>query len=470
MFQKYLYNTLDPVERVVQHQAVGNALEKLYRDETEPIAVHLARHFQEARSIEKAIQYWKQAGQAAARVYANTEAIAHYSRAIQLAQQVQLNDAELASLYTCLGRVQELDSSFDQALKTYERLEELAVQRSNRGIELASLMARITILAVPTPVHEPELAFELGERAFRLAKELAEPAAEAKILWNLSLANLFLGRLQEAIDCGERSLSLARQHNLVEQTAQTLNDLGGFIYLYSGRIDQAREALREASELWRKLGNMPMLTDSLSSACTAHVYTGEFDRAISFSEEAFRISHSSNNLWGESYSKWMVGDAYAERGEFSRAIEVTEECIHLGKRAGFTASQDYSLIRLASIHMELGSTNKALELVQEALALSQVQNTQDFLQGLGVLARLLVLKGDLGGAELCYRRGESKSVPGSVGDLLFTCLVCEDRTGFTPRTIPQSPGLCRAANLPLATLPYALATARGSLPAGEDAA
>jgi tetratricopeptide (TPR) repeat protein len=181
-------------------------------------------------------------------------------------------------------------------------------------------MARVTILSVPTAVHDPKQALELGERALLLAGELNNPAAEAKILWSLSIGHFFSNRLQDAISCGERSLALARHHNLIEQTAQTLNDLGGFIYLYSGRSDPAREALQEANSLWQKLGNTPMLADSLSGSCIAHVYAGDFDRAIACSGEAFQISQSIDNLWGQSYSRWTIGDAYAERGEYSRAI------------------------------------------------------------------------------------------------------------------------------------------------------
>ena len=406
LFQKYLYSTLDPVERVFQHEAVGNALEKLYQGRSEVVAVQLARHFQEARIFEKAIQYLKQAGDAAQRVYANTEAIAHYSRAIQLAEQVHVNDENIIELYIHLGRVLELDSAFDQALSTYEKLGELAVQRANPAMELASLMARVGVLAVPSVIHNPGAAFELGERALNLARELDDPAAEAKILWSLLIPNLLSGHLEESIACGERSLALARQFNLLEQTAQTLSDLGGFPYLYTGRIDQARQALGEASELWHKLGNKPMLADSLSKACIAHLYAGDYDQAINFSEEAFQISHDIKNIWGQSYSKWMVGEAYRERGEYSKAIEVMEECIRLGKQAGILTTQDYTRIRLGATYMDLGCLDRGLQAVEQGLALARAQDPIVIIQGLGVLARLQILKGNLTAAGASIAEGQ----------------------------------------------------------------
>jgi DNA-binding SARP family transcriptional activator/predicted ATPase len=408
LFQKYLYDTLDPVERVYLHEAVGDALEDLYQGHTQEIAVRLASHFQEAGRLGKAVTYWAQAGDAAARVYANLEAIGHYRQAIDLAQRIEGQAGDLTDLYMHLGRVLELESQFDQVLVTYEAMEALALQRGDRPMELASLMARATIHAVPTEVHDPERARALGQRALSLTGELGDRAAEAKILWSLSLANYFANRLTEAIDCGERSLALARELGLVEQTAQTLNDLGGMVYLYSGRIDQAREALQEAGSLWRALGNTPMLTDSLSGLCIACVYAGDYERAITLSEEAHRTSQFIENLWGQSYSQWTIGDAFRERGEYSRAIEASEECIRLGEMAGFLPSQTYTRLKLALLYGDLGLVERGIHLAQAVLNLAETQNFRvHSVLALGVLAHLHLLNGNLAQAEAFVDQGKN---------------------------------------------------------------
>jgi len=61
-FQKYLYHSLDRVERAHLHGAVGDALETLYGEQTEQIAVRLARHFQAAGNADKAVDYLLRAG------------------------------------------------------------------------------------------------------------------------------------------------------------------------------------------------------------------------------------------------------------------------------------------------------------------------------------------------------------------------------------------------------------------------
>jgi predicted ATPase len=84
LFQNYLYQGLDPVERAYLHEAVGVALEELCGEETKHMAVTLARHFQEAGIAEKAIDYLLQAGEQAKRSSANEAAITHLTGGLEL--------------------------------------------------------------------------------------------------------------------------------------------------------------------------------------------------------------------------------------------------------------------------------------------------------------------------------------------------------------------------------------------------
>jgi DNA-binding SARP family transcriptional activator len=130
LFQKHLYNTLDPVERVHSHQAVGKALESLYAEagrDISAVAPHLARHFQEAGITEKAIDYLRQAGQRAQRLYANAEAIEHFQQALGMLVDAPAPDARttwrqetMTQLHESLGDVLEWTGEHDQARAAYQ--------------------------------------------------------------------------------------------------------------------------------------------------------------------------------------------------------------------------------------------------------------------------------------------------------------------------------------------------------------
>src|SRR5690606_8982829 len=84
LMQSYLYRQLDEAEASYLHEDVGLALEALYGEEADQIAVQLARHFDLAGLPEKAVPYLKQAGDQAAARFANEQALTHYRRALEL--------------------------------------------------------------------------------------------------------------------------------------------------------------------------------------------------------------------------------------------------------------------------------------------------------------------------------------------------------------------------------------------------
>ncbi len=84
LYQRYLYDRLDPVERTHLHARIGEAVESLYGQRSEEVALPLARHFEEAGLNEKAAAYLHQAGGRALSAAAHVEAVGHLRRAVEL--------------------------------------------------------------------------------------------------------------------------------------------------------------------------------------------------------------------------------------------------------------------------------------------------------------------------------------------------------------------------------------------------
>jgi predicted ATPase len=84
LFQRYLYRSIDAVERVRLHETVGRALEALCGPEAGAISTALARHFAAAGMTSKAVDYLLQAGLEAAHLSADEEAVALFRRGLEL--------------------------------------------------------------------------------------------------------------------------------------------------------------------------------------------------------------------------------------------------------------------------------------------------------------------------------------------------------------------------------------------------
>lgn len=228
LFQRYLYNNLDGVERAYLHEDVGNVLEALYSDQAEEITVQLARHFQEAGIAEKAIEYLVQAGERARRQYANEEAIVHFQGASVLLEDIPVDGSAqdwrrelVLQLHEGLGDVLELTGQHDEARAAYQRA--LAEAPEQEVIRQARLRRKIGNTYSIQHRHDDALrAWDEAETA------LGQEPFEAKIQWWQEWVQIQLDRLwayylqnrvQEISQLVEKSRSLVEKYGTPSQRA-----------------------------------------------------------------------------------------------------------------------------------------------------------------------------------------------------------------------------------------------------------
>jgi predicted ATPase len=200
LFQKYLYNSLDQVERVRLHEDVGNVLEGLWGEQTEAVAVQLARHFQEAGIPEKAITYLHQAGNRAVRLSANEEAIAHFTRGLALLktlpntpgraqQELDLQLALAAPLQAARGY------AAPETGRAYARAYELC-QQVGETPQLLPALWSLSSFYFARAEHQKSL--KLAEQILNLAQCMEDPLQVAMAHWGLGVDSLHVGELLPA--------------------------------------------------------------------------------------------------------------------------------------------------------------------------------------------------------------------------------------------------------------------------------
>ena len=393
LIQETVYRTMLRKQRRAYHQKIGEALESSFAGTPEEHALELAHHFSESGDDSRVWRYATLAGDNAFRLYANTEAVAHYEVALRAARRIAADGEQLAHLYTRYGRALELSGQIEAALAAYEEMLAEAERRNDQSMQLAALIAAAILRSTPTSVY----AFEAGEallaRALQLAEAIHDGAAEAKITWSMSNLYRFSGRTEQAMVFGERALAAARKLDLRDQMAFAANDLA-HVYNRLGRYEQSRATLREANTLWRELGNQPMLADNLATLCYVHVFTGDYDAALAFSDEAYQISDAIANGWGRSFSRWQVGRVFWDRGQPGRAIEAMEASVRMAEEAGFVVALVYTRADLALVYAELGDTHRAIGLARTALTLAEETRHQLLPYALAQTAQLYLMIGE----------------------------------------------------------------------------
>lgn len=410
--QEAAYQSLLVKRRRELHRRVATYYESTCGDDLDEVAELLAYHYSQAGDEMKTLAYATLAGDVALRRYAHTEAIAHYSQALEIAQRSEASPEHLLHLYICRGRAFELSGQYPQALANYQEMKARAHQRGDDALGLAALIARATLYATPTAKFDPTQAQMLADQALALARDLGDRRAEAKTLWLLLLINIFTGHPREAVAYGEQSLAIARELGLHEQLAFTLNDITYAYLVVTDQVDHALEALSEARTLWQAQGNLPMLAGTLVSLSEFYQFAGDYEQALALSEEAYRIGQSIGNLWDQSYSRMMIGNVYLDRGQVDQAIAIMEESIRLGEQAGFIVPPIAASAELALTYGFLGMPEHGLDLARRALAQAQAQFPLWEPLVAAILAQLHLLLGNNHEAERALKKAYAKFIPG----------------------------------------------------------
>jgi tetratricopeptide (TPR) repeat protein len=160
------------------------------------------------------------------------------------------------------------------------------------------------------------------------------------------------------------------------------------------------ELLREATDLWRELDNLPMLADSLTGAAMFASYSGQYKESIEQATTAWELNTRIDNPWGKAYCQYVINGAYTELGDFEAASKSADEGLHWAKIAGFTVPQVMIPCNQALVCGIIGQYDRGLEVTDEAISFGR--ELLDFWLGAPLAVRLclLVWKGDLKAAEV----------------------------------------------------------------------
>jgi len=161
------------------HRRLAETLEELHRNQLDPIAGLIARHFADGNAPLRAAPYAFRAGKHAAQLAAWAEAISFYTYALG----TKIDDAQRSAVFLALGQARFHKGEFRQATDAYRTAAELAQASGDiPGLELAHLMLNQSLL----PQARFAEAIALGQELRRAGP--AELALCAEFTWGTGLA------------------------------------------------------------------------------------------------------------------------------------------------------------------------------------------------------------------------------------------------------------------------------------------
>jgi DNA-binding SARP family transcriptional activator/predicted ATPase len=378
LFQKYLYNDLDEVERVHLHEQVGRALEELFstREQIATITPQLARHFREADISEKAIYYLLEAGEKAVLVSAYEEAMAHLTQALSLLKTLPPT-AERAEqeirLQIALGMAQSRRIPGPEWQVAYMRARDLSLQ-TGQTVHLSQIMGELSIVHYVRADHQR--ARELAEEALGLAKQTGVPLVEALGAWYLSFVLFYMGRFEAAAEHLAKIVTFYEEQKRPDLfIALRGSDVASSALAYYactlwclGYPDQALQRSRQALDVANQFAHPFSTAEAICYAgCLFNALRGETAELKQHAEQMVRLAGEGG------FTGWMAsatqfhGQALIEEGAVNEGTVLTRQGMVANEAIGLRIHLPESLSALALAYDKSGRAQEALAMLDEAL-------------------------------------------------------------------------------------------------------
>ncbi len=376
LFQRYLYNRLDEVERVTLHEEVGHTLEALYEDQVEEICVSLARHFEEARIADKAIEYLRQAGERAVRLSAHEEAIAHFTRALDLLE-TQPDTPERVhqelSLQILLGNALLATKGYTvpEVGERYARARELC-RRVGKTPQLFPVLHGLHRFYLARA--ELQTSRDLAEQCLELAQHQDDSILLVPAHRMMGTSLFFLGEFASALEHFDRGMALYdserhRSYALLcsQDEGVGCQGYGAWALWELGYPDQAIARSHEALALAQALSHPYSLAYALVLGAWVHHFCRKGPEVQELAEEAISLSAKRGFAFWWTFGTVLRGWALTELGQVEAGIELLYRGLDAAQTMGIGIGRPYTLRMLAEALAKMGRVEDALSLLSEAL-------------------------------------------------------------------------------------------------------
>ncbi len=236
---------------------------------------------------------------------------------------------------------------------------------------------------------------DVADRHLRRAIAIDSVPVEtrAKVLWGYSLLVAGLGHLDEALETGEASTTLARESGDSAAIGCGLN-AAAVAHWALGDLDAAVAAHDEAIERFLAVGDL--WGESICRVLRART---AFDRGDADSEDRLRVGLDVARRCGDAHvigiALGLLAHLQANRGEKDPAIESARESLRLQESIGYTEGTIAALHLLARLHLASGDTADARDELLRSLRLAwKMQHAAAICEALEDLAQIASNDGD----------------------------------------------------------------------------
>jgi class 3 adenylate cyclase/predicted ATPase len=371
------YQSLLNSTRQQYHQRIACSLEEHFPAKTESEPELIAWHYTEAGLVEDALNYWLKAGEHAAGICANAEAVGHLTKGLEMLAEMEdspeRRQRELA-LLIAIGVPLRLTTgvSSEKVGEVYKRARVLC-KEVGKPAELYAVLWGLW-------------AFYRGlsdfEHTRRLAEEIVDLARgenDSGLLLQAHHAQwttlLYLGDWSNGLEHAQQGMSLYQedQHHGMSavygghDAGVCALGLGAMFLWLLGRSEEAWETSRKAVALGQHLPHAGSRIHAFEFASVLRQFRREPDEVLKYCEEAQDIAEVAGIARHVAAANLFRAWALATQRHSDRTLPSVDENLFLLRKTGFALPAPYFLAVAADTYKMEGQPDKGLDLIAEGL-------------------------------------------------------------------------------------------------------
>ncbi|WP_369199974.1 tetratricopeptide repeat protein [Streptomyces sp. PU-14G] len=191
--------------------------------------------------------------------------------------------------------------------------------------------------------------------------------AEALALIDLSVTHAHAARYEAAEATGRRALSLSRQTQDPECTAEALHQLG-ILHWHRAEYHKMLDVQREALEIRIRTGDQWNQARSTNNMGIAHLHLGHYNSSFRFFQEALLAFREIGDVRGEAQALNNLADAHLHTGDKESARRFFSRSLEIAIESGSRSEQAMAQLNLGSTLIAPAEMSTILDLYEKALS------------------------------------------------------------------------------------------------------
>ncbi|MFN8495745.1 MAG: BTAD domain-containing putative transcriptional regulator [Caldilineaceae bacterium] len=383
------YTSLSPIRRRYLHRRVAQALEALRTGQLDAVSDQIATHYEQAGLAAQAIAYYQRAAQAAHRMSALQEAIAHLTQALTLLPSLPDNTERAAqelAIHVALGPLllatkgyaaPEVEQAFHRAWELCRRLQPQSVEATPERFQVLWGLGRFYMV-------KPELpkALEASQQLLALAQSAEEPDLLLEAFCSLGTHLFHLVDLPAARAYLEQSLALYDPTQHRSHALSYGQDPGVVASAYLawtlwclGYPAQALAQTQTALTLAQKIDHPYSLVIATTYASVQYHFLHDVARCRAHAEAAIALATQYGFTLWLSMATFLRGWTLTVEGDFDNGFADMQQSIDLFRSTGAELGAAYFAALLAEAFGRTGQAEVGLLALGGAFEL--LERTQD---------------------------------------------------------------------------------------------